>query len=114
MEVHFPMNNKNARKGQWVQIHQIILKPSERTAQVPEDTKRVPLEMWVKGFLQADAALGELCEIETVTGRRLTGQLTAVEPAYTHGFGNFLPELDQVREQLLRIQPRGTPQEAIS
>ncbi len=40
----------SAKKGDWVQIHQIVLKPEERAPQVPEDTKKVPLEFWVKGY----------------------------------------------------------------
>jgi hypothetical protein len=37
------------KKGSWVQIHYIVLQPSERADNVPEDTKQVPLELWVKG-----------------------------------------------------------------
>ena len=44
-----------AKKGDWVQIHNIVLKPEERSSALPEDTKKHPLEMWVKGYLQADA-----------------------------------------------------------
>ncbi|MEL7655211.1 MAG: 2-amino-4-oxopentanoate thiolase subunit OrtA, partial [Bacillota bacterium] len=57
------------KKGEWVRIHKIILQPSERAPQVPEDTKLVPLEMWDKGFLQEDANIGDEVTIETVTGR---------------------------------------------
>jgi hypothetical protein len=34
-----------AKKGDWVQIKRIVLKPEERSSNVPEDTSRVPLEM---------------------------------------------------------------------
>lgn len=37
-----------AGKGEWVMIHNIVLAPSERAPQVPDDTKEVPLEMWVR------------------------------------------------------------------
>ncbi len=43
-----------AKKGDWVKIHSIVLQPEERAPQVPEDTKKVPLETWVKGFLLDD------------------------------------------------------------
>ena len=47
------------KKGTWVQIHNIVLRPEERTGKLPEGTKKVPLEMWVKGFLCADAEVGD-------------------------------------------------------
>ncbi|MFN3328842.1 MAG: 2-amino-4-ketopentanoate thiolase, partial [Fervidobacterium pennivorans] len=34
-----------AKKGDWVQVQVTILHPYERAPQVPEDTKKVPLEM---------------------------------------------------------------------
>ena len=95
---------ERAMPGAWVEIHCCVLQAGERAPQVPEDTQRVPLEMRVKGFLSAPAAPGEEAEIVTPTGRRLRGILTAVNPAYTHGFGAPLPELsvigDEVRAML--------------
>ncbi len=82
--------------GTWVEIHRIVLPPDARASHVPDDTKRVPLEMRVKGFLAAPAALGGEAEIVTPAGRRLEGTLTAAEPAYTHGFGPPIPELATV------------------
>ena len=93
----------SAKKGDWVQIHQIILKPEERAPQVPEDTKMVPLELWVKGIALHDAEIGEVVEIETTTGRKVKGELTAVNPRYTHDYGDFIPELLKVDMQLKRI-----------
>ena len=69
------------KAGTWVQVHEIVLKPEERTGKLPEDTKKVPLEMWVKGFLKEDAAIGDTVEIETLTGRMVSGSLVAAEPA---------------------------------
>lgn len=83
-------------KGTWVEIHNIILQASERAPQVPEDTRRVPLEMRVKGLLLAPASIGEAVEIETPTGRRLHGTLSEVNPPYTHSFGSPIPELSIV------------------
>lgn len=91
------------KKGEWVRIHKIILEPSERAPQVPEDTKAVPLEMWDKGYLQADAKIGDEVEIETVTGRKETGTLIEVNPYYTHDFGTFVPELLAIDKQVRGI-----------
>jgi hypothetical protein len=92
-----------AKIGDWVQIHQIVLKPEERAPQVPEDTKQVPLELWVKGFALAEAKLGEQIEIETTTGRKVTGELVAINPKYIHSFGEFVPELLIVDRQVKEI-----------
>jgi hypothetical protein len=86
-----------------VEIHRIVLAPGERAPQVPEDTRQVPLEMRVKGFLLAPAAIGEDAEIETPAGRRLRGILVADNPAYTHGFGSPIPELSTIGSAVRRI-----------
>ncbi len=91
------------KKGEWVRIHKVILKPEERAPQVPDDTKKVPLEMWVKGFLQEDANFGDTVEIETVTGRKETGELIELNPYYTHNFGVFVPELIEIDKQVRGI-----------
>lgn len=92
-----------AKKGDWVQIHQIVLKPEERAPQVPEDTKQVPLELWVKGIALNSAEVGSEIEVETATGRKVKGTLVAVNPRYTHDFGDFVPELLKVDMQLKEI-----------
>lgn len=93
-------------RGTWVEIHGIVLPPGERAAQVPDDTRKVPLEMRAKGFLTAPAVMGEEAEILTAAGRRLRGTLAAVNPAYSHGFGPPIPELisigGEVRAMLRR------------
>jgi hypothetical protein len=91
------------KKGTWVRIHKIILEPSERAPQVPEDTRKVPLEMWVKGFLLKDAEMGDEVSIETVTGRTETGILVEVNPYYEHDFGKFIPELLAIDKQVREI-----------
>ena len=92
-----------AKKGEWVRIHKNILEPAERAPQVPDDTKKCPLEMWVKGFLLADAEPGDAVEIETVTGRRETGTLIEVNPYYEHDFGKCVPELLAIDRQVREI-----------
>lgn len=92
-----------AKKGDWVRIHKIILKPEERTGKLPEDTQKVPLEMWTKGYLLADAEIGEEVEIESVGGRHEAGTLIEVNPYYTHNFGTCVPELLAIDKQVRGI-----------
>lgn len=79
--------------GSWVELHRIVLTSEERAAHLPEDTRQLPLEMRVKGFLINAAVLGEEAQITTVTGRQLHGILAEANPAYTHTFGPPIPEL---------------------
>ncbi len=91
------------KKGTWVLIHRNILEPAERAPQVPEDTKKVPLEMWIKGYLQDDAEIGVEVEVITRTGRKETGTLLEAEPYYKHDYGRFVPELQVISEQVREI-----------
>lgn len=90
-------------KGSWVLIHSIVLPPEKRATQVPEDTKKVPLEKWVKGFLLEDGQIGTKVSIKTITGRIEKGKLIEVNPSYHHGFGNFVPEILSIGLQLKEI-----------
>lgn len=93
--------SKSAKKGDWVQIHRTMLEPDERSSKVPEDTKEVPLEMWMNGFLVDESAdVGDEVEIETAIGRIEKGALIRVNPGYTHSFGETVPELLQIGRQL--------------
>jgi hypothetical protein len=92
-----------AKKGDWVKIHSIVLKPEERAPQVPDDTKLVPLETWVKGFIQDDAELGDQVKVETYTGRLVEGKLVEIAPTFKHSFGENVPELLQIGKQLREI-----------
>ena len=86
--------------GSWVEIAAIVLEPNERAPHIPDDTRQVPLEMRVKGFLAAPAALGDEAEIVTAAGRKLSGILTAINPAYAHGFGAPIPALSVIGGQV--------------
>ena len=88
------------KKGEWVLIHRNVLEPSQRAPQVPDDTKKVPLEMWVKGYLQEDADIGEEVTVLTRTKRIEKGKLLEVNPYYKHDFGKFVPELLKISEQV--------------
>jgi len=92
--------SEKINKGVWVEIHNIVLEAGERAPQVPDDTARVPLEMRVKGFLAEPAAVGEQADIITAAGRRLRGRLSAVNPAYQHGFGPPVAELSTIGRDL--------------
>lgn len=97
-----------AKKGDWVQIHEIVLKPEQRTGKLPEDTQKVPLELWVKGFISNDANIGETVEIKTITGRVLQGELVEVNPRYEYGFGDtYVPEVLQIGLQIRSILKDG-------
>ena len=96
-------------RGTWVEVHRVVLRPGERAPQIPDDTKAVPLEMRVKGFLAEPAGLGEEAEINTPAGRRLRGRLIEVNPAYTHGFGPPIPELSAIGQELRAILRKRGP-----
>lgn len=98
---------KTAKKGDWVQISNVVLPAGDRAPQVPEDTQKTNLMMWVKGYAQADAAMGETVEVVTTTGRHITGKLTAVNPGYIHTYGSFVPELNQIQKQLRELMGFG-------
>ena len=93
-----------AKQGDWVRIYSVVLPAGERVAQVPEDTARVPLEMWDKGFLlNGEAAVGDAVEVETIIGRKVKGTLLEIEPAWDHDFGRCVPEIIKIDRQLKAI-----------
>lgn len=91
----------DAKKGQWVKIHGIVLEAGERAPNIPEDTQNVALEVWHKGFLLDDQAkLGDKVKVETYIGREVEGSLTEVEPHFDHTFGKYVPELSYIGKQV--------------
>ena len=90
----------DAKKGDWVRIHNIVLEVGERATNIPEETQNVPLEMWDKGFLLNDSAIiGEKVKVETYIGRIVEGNLLEVNPYYKHDFGKCVPELLYIGRQ---------------
>ncbi|SHH53036.1 2-amino-4-oxopentanoate thiolase subunit OrtA [Clostridium grantii] len=90
-----------AKKGDWVRIYNIVLKAEERGANLPEETKKVPLEMWDKGFLVDDAAtLGNKVEVETIIGRHITGELVEVNPSFEINYGRCITETLYIGKKL--------------
>lgn len=98
-----------ASKGDWVRIHSVVMQPGQRAPQVPEDTAKVPLELWLKGYLLADAQPGDRVCVRTRTGRLAEGELLDGGLDYTHSFGAYVPEIaligDMVRARLRGSKP---------
>lgn len=93
--------------GTWVEIYSVVLEPGQRAPRIPDDTRQVPLEMRVKGFLAAPGKQGESVEIITPSGRRLRGTLVSVNPAYAHGFGAPIPELAHISGEVRALLRKG-------
>ena len=97
-----------AKKGDWVRIHSIVLKAEERTAKLPEDTQKCDLRQWTKGFQQDEfARIGDWVTVLTAANRLVKGELVEVNPCYTHGYGEFVPEIVQIEKQLKDIMYGG-------
>lgn len=97
-----------AKKGDWVRIHNVVLKAEERTAKIPDDTKKCDLEMWVKGSLVEDSAdICDMVTVETATGRLQRGMLIEENPNYTHSYGKFVPEIIEIDKKLRKIMSGG-------
>lgn len=91
-------------RGKWVEIEEMVLRPSQRTGNIPEETRKVPLMMRAKGFLTEEAKPGDRVKIRTLTGRIIEGTLTKMNPTYDHGFGaEFIPELLEIGISLRAI-----------
>ena len=85
---------------EWVEVESVLLTPEERSKALPPETADKPLMVWVKGFALAGAAMGEELSVTTMTGRTVTGRLSAINPGYTHTFGEPIPELTHVGRDL--------------
>ena len=101
-------------RGTWVEIRRVVLRPDERAPNIPADTRAVPLEMRVKGFLAEERAIGEEAEIITAAGRRLSGVLAEVNPAYAHGFGPPIQELSTIGSEVRALLGHAGPQVPIA
>ena len=102
---HIPV--ADAKRGDLVQIHKIVLEPDQRSDNLPSCTKSVPYECWIKGFLiDEDADMGGEVRIQTFIGREISGVLCQVNPIYDHNFGEPQKELlsidNEARRQLER------------
>jgi len=86
--------------GDWVEVEYVLLEPAERAAGLPEDTAAQPLRAWVKGFARGAGMIGDAVEVETMSGRVVSGHLSAISPGYTHTFGTPPPELAAIGRDL--------------
>jgi len=91
---------QGCKAGDWVEVERVLLDPADRSPNLPPETAEKPLMVWVKGFAQAAAGAGERVTVETMTGRLVTGRLSAVNPGYFHTFGEPIPELAAVGRDL--------------
>ncbi|QNO14744.1 2-amino-4-ketopentanoate thiolase [Alkalicella caledoniensis] len=94
-------------KGSYVEITKEVLSQNQRAPQIPEDTKKTPLMMKVKGFLLEDGEIGETVKIKTVLGREQEGSLTSDNPRYSHDFGDIVPEIFKVRDSIKNFMKTG-------
>jgi len=83
-------------KGTWVSIRKTILEPEDRAAGIPEDTATTPLMMWINGFLQEDAKVGEKVTVRTRMNRIEEGTLEEVNPTTQVDYGDYVPEIVQI------------------
>ncbi|MEZ5126736.1 MAG: 2-amino-4-oxopentanoate thiolase subunit OrtA [Thermoleophilia bacterium] len=91
---------RRCRPGDWVEIERVVLEPDERAEGLPPETAGKPLMVWVKGFAQGAAVVGEALTVETMSGRLVSGRLFAVNPGYYHTFGAPIAELTHVGRDL--------------
>jgi 2-amino-4-ketopentanoate thiolase alpha subunit len=84
--------------GAWVEVQQVILTAGNRAPNVPADTAAVDFVARIRGFLSADARLGDEATVRTLAGRSVTGRLTVVNPRNPADFGDPVPELLRLGE----------------
>ena len=94
------MSTDRCNPGDWVEVERVLLEPADRSPNLPPETSEKPLLMWVKGFAGTCAGIGEELDVETMTGRVVTGRLSAINPGYDHTFGTPVPELTSVGRDL--------------
>ncbi len=82
-----------AAQRRWVEIGFVILEPRERTGHLPDDTRQVPYYCRLKGFAIGEPAVGDVVEVETQLGRRMSGEVLRINPPFTHDFGEPVKEL---------------------
>ena len=90
------------KKGTWVLIKKVVLNPENRAPNIPDDTKKHPLMMWVKGYLLTDANINDEVKIITLTGREENGILIEEKPYYKHHFGTFVQSLEDMKQVILK------------
>ena len=98
--------------GTWVSIERTVLRAGERAPGLPPETAAVPLTARVKGFLLDPAALGDTARVRTAAGRVVDGVVREINPSYRHGFGELVPELLNIGEEVReKLRGGGVPHE---
>ena len=93
-----------ARKGDWVRIRKTILEAGDRSDNLPDDTKKVPLVMWDKGYLlDEDASPGDTVRVETIIGRGIEGEFVEADPSYDVSYGGSVNEILYIGRQLREL-----------
>lgn len=88
------------KKGDYVEIKITILNPIERAENLPQDTKNLPYEGKIRGYLTCDGEIGKEVEIETPIGRKVKGVLLGLTKEYTHNFGEPIRELIDIGKKI--------------
>jgi 2-amino-4-ketopentanoate thiolase alpha subunit len=88
--------------GTWVEVGRTVLSAEQRAPGLPADTAAVPLMLRVSGFLLEPTVLGQPARIRTQIGREQAGTLLAINPSYTHSFGETVPELLTIGTEVRR------------
>jgi hypothetical protein len=91
------------KKGAYVRLRKTVLSPGERAAGIPADTAKVPLIMWISGFLEGDAPIGGEALIRTRMNRIEAGILEEHNPTTQVNYGGFVPEIMEIGIRARRI-----------
>lgn len=86
-------------KGTWVEVEEIVLNKEERSSNLPEDTKKTPLMVWIRGFCIENCEIGQVVGVKTLAGRILSGKVVEIKPNYKHGFGDYIEEISHIGQQ---------------
>ncbi len=92
------------QEDDFVVIEKIILPVGQRAPQLPEDTAATPLIALTRGWLlDQEARVGDEVRIRTLSGRTVTGRLTNRGTAPVHGYGESVPELLEIHQQVRQL-----------
>mgnify|MGYP005832972089 CR=1 FL=1 len=88
------------RKGEYVEIKITALNKNERAENLPIDTKNLPYEGKIRGYLKSDSNIGDEVIIETPIGREVKGTLLGKVNSYEHSFGEPIRELIDIGKKI--------------
>ena len=88
--------------GHWVEIEWVVLSAEQRSANVPDDTRRVAYMARTRG-LSASREIGASTTVLTPSGRLLEGKIVSTEPGYDHSFGHPGEGWIALREAVRRL-----------